>query len=81
MLLLPAVLVATWATYLLTDVAGIVAVVGLLLVYLTVPIAVAIGVLRHDLLDVDALVSRAVAYLLLTGSLVAVFAALTVGSG
>ncbi len=81
MLLLPAVLVATWATYLLTDVAGIVVVVGLLLVYLTVPIAVATGVLRHDLLDVDALVSRAVAYLLLTGSLVGVFAALTVGLG
>ncbi len=81
MLLLPAVLVVTWVAYLLTDVAGVVVVVGLLLVYLTVPVAVAIGVLRHDLLDVDALVSRAVAYLLLTGGLVGVFAALTVGLG
>ncbi len=81
MLLLPAVLVATWATYLLTDVAGVVVVVGLLLVYLVVPIAVAVGVLRHDLLEVDALMSRSVAYLLLTGGLVAMFAALTVGLG
>jgi signal transduction histidine kinase len=81
MLLLPAVLVVTWVTYLLTDAAGTVVVAGLLLVYLTVPVAVAIGVLRHDLLDVDALVSRAVAYLLLTGGLVGLFAALTVGLG
>ncbi len=81
MLLLPCVLVVTWAAYLLTDVAGVVVVVGLLLVYLTVPVAVAIGVLRHDLLDVDALVSRAVAYIVLTGGVVAVFAAVTVGAG
>ena len=81
MLLLPCVLVVTWAAYLLTDVAGVVVVVGLLLVYLTLPVTVAIGVLRHDLFDVDALVSRAVAYIVLTGGLVAVFAVVTVGVG
>ncbi len=81
MLLLPAVLVVTWAAYLLTDVADVVVVVGLLAVYLSVPVSVAIGVLRHDLLDIDALVSRAAAYIVLTGGLVAVFAAVTVTVG
>ncbi len=80
-LLLPAVLVATWAAYLITDVAGTVVVVGLIAVYVSVPVSVAIGVLRHDLLDIDALVSRTVAYLVLTGGLVAVFAVVTVAVG
>jgi signal transduction histidine kinase len=80
-LLLPAVLVAAWAAYLLTDVADVVVVVGLLLVYVSVPVSVAIAILRHDLYDVDTLVSRTVAYTILTGGLVAVFAAITVGAG
>jgi len=80
-LLLPVVLIATWAAYLLTDVAGIVVVAGLLLVFVSVPVSVAIAVLRHDLYDVDTLVSRTVAYAVLTGGLVAVFAAVTVGAG
>src|SRR6266508_739337 len=80
-MLLPAVLVAAWATYLLTDVAGVVVVVGLLLVYVSLPVSVAIGVLRHDLFDVDTVVSRAFGYLVLTGGLVAVFATITVVGG
>jgi signal transduction histidine kinase len=80
-LLLPIVLIVTWAAYLLTDVADVVVVVGLLLVFVSVPVSVAVAVLRHDLYDVDRLVSRAVAYTVLTGGLVAVFAAVTVGVG
>src|SRR3954469_22375876 len=77
-MLLPAVLVAAWATYLLTEVAEVVVVVGLLLVYVSVPVSVAIGVLRHDLFDIDTLISRAFGYIVLTGGLVAVFATVTV---
>jgi signal transduction histidine kinase len=80
-LLLPAVLMVTWAAYLLTDVAGIVVVVGLLLVYVSLPVSIAIAVLRHDLYDVDTLMSRAVGYTMLTGVVVAVYAALSLGIG
>ena len=80
-MLLPAVLVAAWATYLLTDIAEVVVVVGLLLVYVSVPVSVAIGILRHDLFDIDTLISRAFGYILLTGGLVVVFAVVIVISG
>jgi signal transduction histidine kinase len=80
-ILLPAVLVAAWATYLLTDVAEVVVVAGLLLVYVSIPVTVAIGILRHDLFDIDTLISRTFGYLLLTSGLVAVFAMVTVVVG
>jgi signal transduction histidine kinase len=80
-MLLPAVLVVTWAAYLLTDVAGVVVVVGLLLVYLSLPVSIAIGILRHDLYDVDTLMSRALGYTLLSGLVVAVYTALSIGIG
>jgi signal transduction histidine kinase len=80
-MLLPAVLMVTWAAYLLTDVAGVVVVAGLLLVYACLPASVAIAIVRYDLYDVDALLSRAVGYTLLTGVVVAVYAALVVGIG
>jgi signal transduction histidine kinase len=79
--LLPGVLVVTWAAYLLTDVAGVVVVVGLLVVYISLPVSVAIAILRHDLYDVDTLVSRAVGYTLLTGLVVAVYGGLVVAIG
>jgi signal transduction histidine kinase len=80
-MLLPAVLVVTWASYLLTDVAGVVVVVGLLVVYVSLPVSVVVAILRHDLYDVDTLVSRAVGYTILTGLVVAVYGGLTVAIG
>jgi hypothetical protein len=79
--LLPIVLVVTWLAYLLTDVAGVVVVAGLLLVFVSVPVSVAIAVLRHDLYDIDRLFSQTVGYLVLSGLLVAVFAVTTVAVG
>jgi signal transduction histidine kinase len=80
-ILIPSVLVTTWIAYLLTDVADVVVVVGLLIVFLSIPVSVAIAVLRHDLYDIDRLVSRTLAYTLLTGGLAILFAAITVTMG
>ena len=80
-LLLPVVLVATWVAYLMTGDAEVVVVAGLLVVYVSVPVSVAIGVLRHDLYDIDSLVSRTVAYILLSGGVVALYGAMTIGAG
>ncbi len=79
--LLPVVLVATWVAYFVSDVAGVVVVVGLLLVFASVPVTVAIAVLRHDLYDIDRLLSRTVSYTLVTALLLAFFVAAVVGAG
>jgi signal transduction histidine kinase len=79
--LLPIVLVLTWIAYLFTDIADVVVVTGLLLVFVSVPVSVAIAVLRHDLYDIDRLFSRTIGYLVLSGLLVAVFAVTTVAVG
>jgi two-component system, NarL family, sensor kinase len=48
---------------------------------IVVPIAVAVAVLRHHLFDIDVLVSRTVVYVLLTLTLVAVYAATVASAG
>ena len=80
-LLLPSVLVAAWVAYFLTGGAQVVVVVGLLLLFVTIPSTVAIAVLRHDLYDIDRLLSRTVSYVLVSGVLVGVYAAVAVGLG
>jgi signal transduction histidine kinase len=80
-LLLPFVLVATWIAYAFTDYADVVVVVGLLAVFVSVPITVATAVLRHDLYDIDQLLSRTVSYALISGLLTALFATAVVGVG
>jgi hypothetical protein len=80
--LLPVVLVAAWACYLLAPgAAGVVVEVGLLALFVTVPVGVAIGVLRHDLYDVDRLLSRTVAYSLVTVVLTAAFSVVVLTLG
>ncbi|TFV87413.1 sensor histidine kinase [Blastococcus sp. CT_GayMR16] len=51
----------------------------LLLSFVLVPIAIAIAVLRHQLLDIRLVVSRAVLYLIVSIALVAVYAGLVAG--
>jgi hypothetical protein len=80
-LLLPFVLVATWIAYAFTEYADVVVVVGLLAVFVSVPITVATAVLRHDLYDIDQLLSRTVSYALISGLLTALFATAVVGVG
>lgn len=80
-LLLPVVLVATWVAYLVTDIADVVVVVGLLVVFVSIPVSVAIAVLRHDLYDIDTLVGRTLAYTVLSGVLLALFVVVTVSVG
>jgi signal transduction histidine kinase len=80
--LLPVVLVAAWACYLVAPgAAGVVVEVGLLALFVTVPVGVAIGVLRHDLYDVDRLLSRTVAYSLLSVVMTAAFSVIVLTLG
>jgi len=79
--LLPAVLVACWVSILLTGDAGAVVPVGLLLVFLALPVGTAIGVLRYDLYDIDRLLSRTVSWTVVTACLSAVFAGIVLVAG
>ncbi len=73
---LPTTLLLCWASYLILGNEVLVA-VGLFLVLVTIPAATTIGLLRHDLYDVDRALSTAATYAVVTTALLAVF---TVGS-
>lgn len=68
----PATLLLCWASYLLLGGPDLV-VLGLVLMYLAIPSATAIAMLRHDLYDVDRAISTAVTYSLVTAALLTVF--------
>lgn len=76
----PATLLLCWVSYLLLDRPDLV-VVGLALIYLAVPFATAVAMLRHDLYDVDRALTTTVTYALVTGALLTVFTVVTALAG
>ncbi|GAA1359002.1 sensor histidine kinase [Catellatospora chokoriensis] len=69
---LPAALLMCWLSYLLLDRPGL-AMIGLYGLFATIPVAVAIAMLRHDLYDVDKAISAAVTYGAVTAVLLGVY--------
>ncbi|MFG3684830.1 histidine kinase [Micromonospora sp. NPDC047740] len=81
-LFLPATLLVCWLSYLLLDGPDL-AVAGLAATLIAIPAATAVGILRHDLYDVDKALSATVTYGLVTAALLAFYtvAAFVVGVG
>jgi signal transduction histidine kinase len=79
--LLPAALSLAWLSILLTGTVGAAVVAGLLAVFLAMPLGTVVGVLRHDLYDIDRLLSRTVSYVVLTAVLTGMFAAIVLVGG
>jgi len=82
-LVLPSALLAAWLCYLLRLPAAAAAVVvaGLLVVFAGMPSGTVIAVLRHDLYDIDRLVSRTVSYGVITAALTVLFTAVVFLAG
>ena len=79
-LLVPGTLLLCWTSYLLLGGADLV-LAGLALTYLGLPAAVTVAILRHDLYDIDRLLSATATYALVTGGLLAVWTAVVAGTG
>ena len=79
--LLPPVLLLAWVSILLIHTVTVVVAVGLLVVFLAMPVGTVVGVLRHDLYDIDRLLSRTVSYTIVTAVLSAVFAGIVLVGG
>jgi signal transduction histidine kinase len=75
------VLLLAWISILLVGTVTEVVAVGLLIVFFAMPVGTVVGVLRHDLYDIDRLLSRTVSYTLLTAALSGVFAAIVLIGG
>ncbi|MFU8876287.1 sensor histidine kinase [Micromonospora sp. SL4-19] len=71
-LFLPATLLLCWLSYLLLDGPDL-AVAGLAATLIAVPTATTVGILRHDLYDVDKALSATVTYGLVTAALLAFY--------
>jgi signal transduction histidine kinase len=79
-MLLPVSLLLCWLSYLLLGHADLV-MIGIGLTAVAVPVATVIALLRHDLYDVDRAFSAAVTYSLVSGVLLAIFAAASAAGG
>ncbi|MCW3817437.1 hypothetical protein ONA91_23580 [Micromonospora sp. DR5-3] len=79
-LFLPATLLLCWLSYLLLDGPEL-AVAGLAATLIAIPAATTVGILRHDLYDVDKALSATVTYGLVTAALLAFYTAATVVVG
>ena len=79
-LFVPATLLLCWTSYLLLGGADLV-LYGLALTYVGLPAAVAVAVLRHDLYDIDRLLSATATWALVTGGLLAVWTVVVAGAG
>jgi len=79
-LTVPATLLLCWTSYLLLGDADLV-VVGLAAMYVGIPTATAIAMLRHDLYDVDRVLSGTITYGLVSAALLSVLTVATFVSG
>ena len=78
---LPATLLLCWLDYLLWGATGVGVITGLAVLYLSVPAATALAVLREDLFDVDRATAATLTYSVVSTALVALFTALTALGG
>ena len=69
---LPLSLLLCWTSYLLFDIPDL-AMIGLYGLFITIPLATAIALLRHDLYDIDKAISTAITYSVLTAALLGVY--------
>ena len=79
-LCVPATLLLCWTSYLLLGGADLV-LYGLALTYVGLPAAVAVAILRHDLYDIDRLLSATATWALVTAGLLVVWTAVVAGAG
>ena len=52
-----------------------------LIVFLVIPVAMTVAILRHQLFDIDLIISRALRYALLSAAITAVYAGIVLGLG
>ncbi|MFC4530098.1 sensor histidine kinase [Sphaerisporangium dianthi] len=69
---LPLTLLLCWGSYLLIDAPDLV-MIGLFGLFVTIPVATSIALLRHDLYDIDKAISTAVTYSVVTAVLLGVY--------
>ncbi len=79
-LTVPGTLLLCWFSYLLLGTADLV-VIGLALMYIGIPTATAIAMLRHDLYDVDRVLSGSITYGLVSAALLTILTVATFVSG